>query len=106
MRLDYYCAIILRDAKRNEITDTNTLKSFDGYIEKNEGSDFTEFLEDTLEYANLIGEKIRLEFRADDKRLFARSSFHEDISLTDAEVEELSNYVKGQFIAFFDKASN
>jgi hypothetical protein len=98
MRLDYYCAILLRDAKRNEITDARTLKSFDGYIQKNKGSEFTEFMEDTLESANLIGEQIRLEFRAGDNRLFARSSFHEDAPLTDTEVEELSDYVQGQFI--------
>lgn len=98
MRLDYYCAVRMLDAKRKEITNKRTLKSFDGFVEKSEGSDFTEFLEDTLETADLLGEHIRLEFRSDEGRLYARASFHENKSLDESEIGQLSDYVNGQFI--------
>lgn len=98
MRLDYYCAVKLRDAKREEITHVKTLKRFDGFVEKSEGSDFTEFLEDTLSDAHLLGEHIQLEFRPAEGRLYARASFHEKSPLDEAELEELSDHVRGQFI--------
>lgn len=98
MRLDYYCAVKLRDSQGKEISDAKTLKRFDGFTEKSDGSDFTEFLEDTLETAELAGEPIRLEYRAEEARLYARASFHEARALDEAELEDLTDYVHGQFI--------
>jgi len=97
MRLDYFCGLLIEDSKENAVTDVRKLRKFNGKVIKEDGSDFTTYMEEILAEADLIGEPIKLIFDEAKQSLFARVSFHEKESLKDSQLEELLDYVSGQF---------
>ena len=101
MRLDYYCPVIVRTAKGKAVTHIAKLKKLDGFISNAEGADFTDFMDDDVEGAELIGAPLALEFISETQSLFARVGFYPAKPLSDRQRAQLTDYVAGQFLDGF-----
>lgn len=101
MRLEYYCPVILETAKGKPVTDIEVLKKFDGFTENSEGADFTEFMDDDVGGADLIGAPFTLKFAPETSTLFACVGFYPADPITPAQQQQLTEYVIGQFIDGF-----
>lgn len=101
MRLDYYCPVIVRTAKGKAVTNAAKLKKLGGYICDDEGADFTTFIDNDVDGADLIGAPLELEFIAKSNSLFARVGFYPAQPVSEAQRGQLTDYVIGQFLDGF-----
>ena len=101
MRLDYYCPVIVKTAKGKVVANIARLEKLDGFISNEEGADFTEFMDNDVEGAELIGAPLTLEFITETQSLFARVGFYPAKPLSDRQRAQLTDYVVGQFLDGF-----
>lgn len=96
MRLDYFCPVYVETGSGKALTDPRKLKKLAGQIDRDPDSELTQYMDEVLSN-RLIFDPVRLVFNEEENALFARVGFHEKEELSTKELDQLTEFVIGQF---------
>jgi hypothetical protein len=98
VRIDYTCRVKAFDTNGRPITAPQKLRALDGRTDDTEGSDFTLHMEGALERLAAVGTPIKLIWSDAGNALSARVAFHVAARPSDALLQDLTEYVRGQVL--------
>ncbi len=97
MRLDYFCPVYVETGSGKALTDPRKLQKLAGHIDNDPDSVLTLYMEEELS-GQLVFDPVILVFDKRKNALYARVGFHEKEQLSNTHVEQLSEFVIGQFM--------
>lgn len=97
MRIDYYHGVKIHQKTGKVIDDEKRLMALSGFIDTSPDADFTAHMDGALERMALKGHQSKLVWNEETATLRALVSFHSYETLSDMQIDTLTDYVLGQF---------